>query len=110
MRPLCCRLSSARWSRRAAPRNGARQRELALINQRPRPAQGFVNDGVDIGLGLPSGDLLLVNLDRVAHRLFHAVKIEVPVASDPLGHFPNEALGDRTGARLRLGIVLHQQI
>ena len=29
---------------------------------------------------------------------------------DPLGHFPNEALGDRAGARLRLGIVLHQQI
>jgi integrase len=56
------------------------------------------------------GDLLLVNFDRVAHRLFHAVEIEVPVASDPLGHFPNEALGDRASARLRLGIVLHQQI
>jgi hypothetical protein len=31
------------------------------FDQRPRPAQGFVNDGVHIGLGLAPGNLLLVN-------------------------------------------------
>jgi hypothetical protein len=58
---------------------GASQRELAFVRQRLRPLEGLVEDGVDISLGLHSGGLRLVNLDGVAHGLFHAVEVEVAV-------------------------------
>ena len=55
------------------------------------------------------GDLLLVDLDRVAHRLLLAFKIERLVAGDALRHFLEETLGDGAAARFFKRGVLDQQ-
>jgi hypothetical protein len=51
---------------------------LAAFHQRPRPRQRFIDDGADIGLRLPAGNLSFVDVDRVAHRQFHAVEVDLP--------------------------------
>jgi hypothetical protein len=55
------------------------------------------------------GDLVLVDLDRVAHRLLLAFKIERLVAGDALRHFLDETLGDGAAARFFKRVVLDQQ-
>jgi hypothetical protein len=52
--------------------------DLAAFHQRPRPRQRFIDDGADIGLRLPAGNLSFVDVDRVAHRQFHAVEVDLP--------------------------------
>src|SRR5208337_3034535 len=56
------------------------------------------------------GDLFLIDLYGVPHRLFHAVEVERPVACDALRHFPNEPFCDVALARRFLSIVRDQQI
>ena len=91
-------------------KRGASQTRLADIHQRPRSCQRFIDDNVDIGLCLPPGDLSFVDVDRVANRLFHAFKIEVPVTRDLLRHFVNEPLSYVASARYLFAIRLHEQI
>ena len=55
----------------------------------------------------PSSDLLFIDFDSVAHRLHHAIKIELLVPGNALRHLGDKALSN--GA-VRSGVILGQQI
>ena len=95
--------------RRLAQR-GAGEAGLALVHLALRLDQGDINNVAEIGLRDPAGDFLFVNFDRVAHRLFLALQIEVAVAGDFCRHLVNEAQRHVALARRLFGVVLDQQI
>ena len=83
---------------------------LSLVDLLPGAGERAVDDVVEVGLDRPSGDLLFVDFDGVAHRLLHAVEIERPVARDPPRHLADEAFGDSRSCGDLLGVVLDQEI
>jgi hypothetical protein len=58
----------------------------------------------------PASDFLLVNVDRGANRLFHALQIEMRISRDTRGHFANEPFGDVAGFCRFPSVVRDQQV